>query len=207
MSRCQLSKNLIQSLDKGERHKTKAKDPIFSYFVGLFRDVSRADRNKWICNPNRALMSDKRNYYGLFDLWFKRVFFPFSFLGYGLCSIWLKGTLLFFFSFIFKALVRLDKQRFHSHWQPIGMFCDVNAVLRRWYQRGEIWNWWYERPLGSKVEISGFLGDSVVSCDAFLETVLWEMFCGARRMGQCFVENRHEVFSGSCLEKVHVMFC
>lgn len=36
-----------------------------------------------------------------------------------------------------------------------------------------------------KVEISGFFGDLVVSCDAFLKTCV---------MRKCFAENRHIVF-------------
>ena len=46
----------------------------------------------------------------------------------------------------------------------------------------------------TKVEISGFFGDSVVSCDVFLETPIRGCFCRSRHVGECFVEKRHVVF-------------
>ena len=58
----------------------------------------------------------------------------------------------------------------------------------------------YTPPLssrGTEVGISGFIGDSVVSCDVFLETVLWE---------DVLLRADTWRFSGSCLGKGHVMF-
>ena len=47
-----------------------------------------------------------------------------------------------------------------------------------------------------EVDISGFFGYSVVSCDAFLETLFFMRgcFCWSRHMGGCFAKNRHMVF-------------
>jgi hypothetical protein len=66
-----------------------------------------------------------------------------------------------------------------------------------------MWEW------PTEVEISGFFGDSVVSCDVFLETVLGEMFLLKPTSGRTDVLLRTDMccFSGSCLEKEHVMLC
>ena len=49
--------------------------------------------------------------------------------------------------------------------------------------------------MDSEVEMSSFFGDSVVACDVFRKTALWEdIFCWSRHAGGYFAENRHMVF-------------
>lgn len=55
----------------------------------------------------------------------------------------------------------------------------------------------YHTPKSPEVEISGFSGDSVVSCD---------FFSGGCLMGGCFAENRHVVFSWKLSVKEHMTF-
>ena len=58
-----------------------------------------------------------------------------------------------------------------------------------------------------EVEISGFFGHSVVSCDVFLETVLCnDVFAEAETWEDILLRKDLWYFSGSRLEKGHVVF-
>jgi len=53
-------------------------------------------------------------------------------------------------------------------------------------------------PKWGEVEVFGFFGESVMSCNIFLEPLLWE---------HVLLRTDRLYFTGSCLVKGHVMFC
>ena len=57
-----------------------------------------------------------------------------------------------------------------------------------------------------EMEISGSFGDSVVSCDIFLETVL-DVFAEAGMWEDVLLRTDTWCFSGGSLEKGHMTFC